>query len=152
MEKSVTPLDTKLDQMWTEAGVIIPGAQALSSVQLIAMLTTRFDRLPSSAKVVQPVALCLVALIVLMISAALHRLSFDGENSARFLRFGTAFLIVSPLPLAGGVSAELYVVILKVLENPLEAAAPADATGFPMLMAFLVSPAIATAISEQYRP
>jgi hypothetical protein len=65
MENSVTPLDTKVEQMLTEARVIIPGTQALFGFHCIAMLTTGFDRLPSSAKILHTIALCLVALNVI---------------------------------------------------------------------------------------
>jgi hypothetical protein len=41
-----TPLATSVEQLLTEARVIIPGAQALLGFQFIAMLTTGFDRLP----------------------------------------------------------------------------------------------------------
>lgn len=137
MEKSVTPLDTKVEQLLTEARVIIPGAQALFGFQFISMLTTGFDRLPPSAKILHTVALCLVALnvILLMTPAALHRLSFDGENSIRFLRLGSAFVIIAPLPLAAGLSVEIYVVFLKVLDSPVQAVAAA-AGGFLVLIGF----------------
>jgi hypothetical protein len=137
MEKQVTPLAIKVDQMLTEARVIIPGAQALFGFQFIAMLTAGFDRLPSSAKTLHVVALCLVALNVtlLMTPAALHRLSYDGENSERFFRQGSAFVVVGPLPLAAGISAEMYVVFLKVIENPVHSAIAA-AGAFLVLTGF----------------
>jgi Family of unknown function (DUF6328) len=102
-----------------EARVIIPGAQALFGFQFVAMLTTGFERLPLSAKLVHTVALCLIALniILLMTPAALHRLSFGGEDSVSFLRLGSAFVIAAPLFLAGGIALESYVVMQKVYEN-----------------------------------
>jgi hypothetical protein len=135
MEKAVTPLATKVEQMLTEARVVIPGAQALIGFQLTAMLTTGFDRLPASAKVVHTTALCLVALnvILLMTPAALHRLSFGGENTASFLRRGSAFLIIAPLPLAAGLSAEIYVAFFKVLESSVVAVVAA-ASSFLILI------------------
>ena len=79
------------------------------------MLTSGFDRLPDSAKLVHTTALCLVGLniILMMTPAALHRLSFGGEDSAEFLRLGSAFVIAGPVFLAAGISAEFYVVFLK---------------------------------------
>jgi hypothetical protein len=53
MEKSATLLGTKIEQLSTEARVIIPGAQALFGFQFIAMLTAGFVRLPETAKLVQ---------------------------------------------------------------------------------------------------
>jgi hypothetical protein len=59
--------------------------------------------------------------IVLMAPAALHRLSFGGEDSEAFLRLGSALLITAPMLLALAVAAELYVVFDKVLTNSISA-------------------------------
>jgi hypothetical protein len=72
--------------------------------------------LPYNAKLVHAAALGLIALnvILLMTPAALHRLTFGGEDSASFLRIGSAFVIAAPLFLAGGIALEAYVVMQKV--------------------------------------
>jgi hypothetical protein len=49
MEASRTPLATRIDQLLTEARLIISGAQALFGFQFVAMLTTGFERLPQNA-------------------------------------------------------------------------------------------------------
>ena len=115
-ESGATPLSTKIEQMLTEARVIIPGCQALLGFQLIAMLTQAFDDLPLGAKLMHAAGLCCVtiAMILLMTPAALHRLSFGGNDSERFLRLGSAFVIAGPLPLALGIAADVYVVFLKI--------------------------------------
>jgi len=116
MQVANTPLATKVEQLLTEARLIIPGAQALLGFQFIAMLTSGFDRLPASVKAVHALALCLVAInvILLMTPAALHRLSFNGEDSRTFLRMGSALVIVAPGFLAAGLAAETFVVLQKV--------------------------------------
>ena len=77
-----TPLKSKIEQLLTEAQLIIPGGQALFGFQLIAMLTSVFDELPETAKVVHAAALCLIGMnvIVMMTPAALHPMSFGGED------------------------------------------------------------------------
>jgi len=111
-----TPLSTKVEQMLTEARIIIPGCQALLGFQLVAMMTQAFDELPQDAKMMHAAGLCCVtiAMILLMTPAALHRLSFGGNDSERFLRLGSAFVIAGPLPLALGIAADVYVVFLKI--------------------------------------
>jgi len=111
-----TPLSTKVEQMLTEARIIIPGCQALLGFQLVAMMTQAFDELPQDAKIMHAAGLCCVtiAMILLMTPAALHRLSFGGNDSERFLRLGSAFVIAGPLPLALGIAADVYVVVLKI--------------------------------------
>jgi hypothetical protein len=119
MQVSNTPLATKVEQLLTEARLIIPGAQALLGFQFIAMLTSGFDRLPQSVKAVHALALCLVAInvILLMTPAALHRLSFNGEDSRAFLRMGSVLVIAAPCFLAAGIAAETFVVLQKVSGN-----------------------------------
>src|SRR5947209_5385212 len=119
MTESETPLATKIEQLLTEARVIIPGAQALFGFQFIAMLTSGFERLPQSAKLVHAIALCLIAVnvVVLMTPAALHRLSFNGEDTQSFLRMGAALVIAGPVFLAGGIACEFYVVLQKAFDH-----------------------------------
>jgi hypothetical protein len=119
MQVANTSLATKVEQLLTEARLIIPGAQALLGFQFIAMLTSGFDRLPQSVKAVHALALCLVAInvILLMTPAALHRLSFNGEDSRAFLRIGSALVIAAPGFLAAGIAAETFVVLHKVSGN-----------------------------------
>jgi hypothetical protein len=114
-----TPLSTKVEQMLTEARIIIPGCQALLGFQLVAMMTQAFDELPQDAKIMHAAGLCCVtiAMILLMTPAALHRLSFGGNDSERFLRLGSAFVIAGPLPLALGIAADVYVVFLKINQS-----------------------------------
>jgi hypothetical protein len=97
--------------------VIIPGAQALLGFQILVMLTSGFDRLPQGSKLVHLAALILVAanMVLLIMPAALHRLTFGGDDSARFLRIGSGIVIVAPIFLAAGISAESYVVFQKVI-------------------------------------
>jgi hypothetical protein len=129
MPASPTPLKTKIEQLLTEARLIIPGGQALFGFQFIAMLTTGFDRLPETAKIVHLAALCLIGLnvIIMMTPAALHRMSFGGEDSARFLRIGSALVISGPAFLAAGIAAEIYVIFIKALDSPPAAIAAAVA-------------------------
>jgi hypothetical protein len=125
MPTSPTPLKTKIEQLLTEARLIIPGGQALFGFQFIAMLTPGFDRLPETAKIIHTAALCLIGLnvIIMMTPAALHRLSFGGEDSPRFLRMGSGLVISGPAFLAAGIAAEIYVVFIKALDSPPAAAA-----------------------------
>ncbi|MFL6813525.1 MAG: DUF6328 family protein [Bradyrhizobium sp.] len=118
-DSAATPLSTKIEQMLTEARVIIPGCQALLGFQLIAMLTRGFDDLPLDAKIVHAAGLCCVAIatILLMTPAALHRESYGGDDSESFLRLGSAFVIVASLPLALGIAADVYVVFLKITHS-----------------------------------
>jgi hypothetical protein len=147
---SPTPLKTRIEQLLTEARLIIPGGQALFGFQFIAMLTPGFDRLPDTAKIVHAAALCLIGLnvIIMMTPAALHRLSFGGEDSAHFLRMGSALVISGPAFLAGGIGAEIYVVFIKALDSP-PAAAAASLVALVALVGFWYAWPLALRIARQ---
>jgi hypothetical protein len=114
-----TPLDVKIDQMLTEARVILPGAQALLGFQLIVIITEAFDKLPATSKVVHAISLGLIALtvILLMAPAAYHRIVYAGEDTPEFHRTGSAFVIAATVPLALGLSTDVYVAIRKIAES-----------------------------------
>jgi len=110
-----TPLHARIDQMLTEARVILPGAQALLGFQLTVTLMHAFERLPPSSRLLHVAGLISVAIavILLMTPAALHRIAFYGEDTERFLQLGSWFVIAAPVPLAIGIAADLYVATLK---------------------------------------
>src|SRR5262249_49489402 len=98
-----TPISTKIEEMLTEARVVLPGAQALLGFQLAVTLTHAFEELPFFSKLVHAVALILVALavILLMAPAAFHRIAFAGEDNEDFHRIGSWFIVAATVPLAG---------------------------------------------------
>jgi Family of unknown function (DUF6328) len=63
-EEKPTSLQTKIDQLLTEARLILPGAQALLGFQLTVTLTRAFEQLPASSRLLHAAALCCVALMV----------------------------------------------------------------------------------------
>ena len=52
-----TPLDVKIEQMLTEARVVLPGAQALFGFQLAIVLTLSFEQLPGPSKIIHAVSI-----------------------------------------------------------------------------------------------
>jgi hypothetical protein len=55
--------------------------------------------------------------MLLMTPAALHRLSYGGEDSQSFLKIGSALVIAAPIFLAAGIAGELYVVMHKAFAD-----------------------------------
>ncbi|MGD9923515.1 MAG: DUF6328 family protein [Pseudorhodoplanes sp.] len=118
-KQNETPLHAKVEQMLTEARVMIPGAQALLGFQMAVMLTSGFDKLPSSSKLLHTAALCCMglAIILLIAPAAIHRLSFLGEDSEEFHDLGSRLIVLAAAPLAGGIALDLYVAATKATES-----------------------------------
>ena len=104
-------LHTKIEQMLTESRVILPGAQAMLGFQLIVTMTDAFSNLPPSVKGAHFSALSAVMLsvILLIAPAAVHRLSFEGTDCARFHRIGSWLLTIALVPLAAGIALDFSV-------------------------------------------
>ena len=66
-EEKPTPLTTKIEQMLTEARVILPGAQALLGFQLTVTLTRAFGQLSDSLKLFHVASLCCVAVAIILL-------------------------------------------------------------------------------------
>jgi hypothetical protein len=123
-----TGLHERIDQMLTEARVILPGSQALLGFQLSIVLTQAFERLPTTVKLVHGAALLFVALsiVLLMAPAAYHRIVYKGEDSEEFHRIGSRFVSYSTIPLALGLAADVFVVGTKIVPSePVSAIAAA---------------------------
>lgn len=111
-----TPLQVKLEQLLTEARVVLPGAQALLGFQLAIVLTRTFEQLPPTSMGVHAASLFLVALaiIMLMASAPYHRIVYAGEEAPDVYRVGSALVTGATLPLGLGMAGDVYVVIAKI--------------------------------------
>lgn len=112
-----TPLQARVEQMLTEARVLIPGAQALFGFQLGVMLMDAFGQLPAASKAVHTAALCCIvmAIILLMAPAAFHRVTFGGQDTEEFYRLGSRLVVAGAVPLAAGIAADLDVAIQSSL-------------------------------------
>jgi Family of unknown function (DUF6328) len=113
-----TSLATRIEQMLTEARVIVPGVQALLGFQLAVIFTRTFEQLDTALKLVHVTALCLVAIavVLLMTPAALHRIAFRGQDVEAFLKLGSGFVLAAPLALAAGLACDMQVAIAKALD------------------------------------
>ncbi len=116
-------LHEKIDQMLTEARMILPGAQALLGFQLAIVISESFAKLPAGAKSIHGAALLFVALsiVLLMAPAAYHRIVYAGEDSEGFLRTGSRFVTLSTVPLALGLAADVFVVCTKIFNSDVAA-------------------------------
>ncbi len=114
-----TPLSTKIENMLREARVILPGAQALLGFQFVVILTKEFAALEPLSKRLHLAALCCVAFatILLMTPAALHRITYAGEDSDEFLKRGSRFVVAAPFFLGLGIAADLYVVTNAAVQS-----------------------------------
>jgi len=137
-----TQLKTKIEQMLTEARVMLPGGQALLGFQLVATLTKSFHELPSTYQYIHAAGLCAVALAVtlLMTPAAVHRIAFAGEDDAGFFRIGSLLVIAASCPLAFGIAADVAVVFYKISRSTTVAGSSGVGALYMLLAAWLAYP------------
>ena len=137
-----TSIDVRVEHMLTEARVLLPGAQALFGFQMAVLLTEAFADLPTSSKFLHAVALCCIAtsVILLMAPASFHRITFRGENTESFHRIGSRFVIASAIPLAAGITGDLYVAVTKALDSAAAGAVLAIATAALLVTLWFIRP------------
>lgn len=84
--------------------------------QFISLFMEAFQKLPQPLKIIHFIALCLVALtiILLMTPASYHRIVEQGEATERFHRLASKVLLWSLVPLGLGITGDFYVVAHKV--------------------------------------
>ena len=125
--RETAPLHSRIEQMLTEARVILPGAQALFGFQLAIVLTEAFEKLSPVPRLLHGLALlCVAVSVVLLIApAAIHRIVWAGEDSESFLRIGGRITIAALVPLAIGMAADCYVVLSHMLGASVPAAVAA---------------------------
>jgi hypothetical protein len=114
-----TGIVVRVRQLLTEARIALPGAQALLGFQLVVVMTKAFDQLPDASRVVHAVALCAVALslVLLVAPAAFHRIVYDGEDTEQLYRIGSGLVTAALFPLLLGISADIYVAIERILQS-----------------------------------
>jgi Family of unknown function (DUF6328) len=114
-----TPLDVQVDQLLTEARLIIPGAQALLGFQFAVILMRAFAELPDAVKMLHIAALCCIglAVILLMAPASIHRIAFGGEDDPAFVKVASWFVVAAPLPLAFGIALDTFVAAGRALQS-----------------------------------
>jgi Family of unknown function (DUF6328) len=147
------PLHARIEQMLTEARVILPGAQALLGFQLVIVLSSAFEKLPASSRLIHGLALLAIALTVVLLVTppALHRIVWAGEESEALLRTGSRITILALLPLALGMAGDAYVVLAR-MTGMTTGAAIAAATVLLVLIGLWYGWPLADRLSKERRP
>jgi hypothetical protein len=103
---TATPLHTRIDQM-------------LLGFQLIVLMTPAFDQLPYGARIAHIAALAgvLVAVILLIAPAAVHRIAFGGTDAPQAYSVGTVLVTWALAPLAIGICCDFYLALTRLLEG-----------------------------------
>ncbi len=149
-----TPLDVQVDQLLTEARLIIPGAQALLGFQFAVTLMRAFAELPDAVKMLHVAALCCIgfAVILLMAPASIHRIAFGGEDDPAFVQVASWFVVAAPLPLAFGIAIDTFVAAGRALESARAATLLSLAAIVVLLGTWYVYPLAQRLLKKTVRP
>jgi hypothetical protein len=137
-----TSVHTKIEQMLTEARVILPGVQALLGFQFIVMMTKAFEQLPPAVQSVHFIALSSIVLsiILLIAPAAIHRLAFNGADAPKLHLLGSGIITVALLPFASAVACDMWVALFKLFGNTTLAVLGALLTGMLLVCLWYLLP------------
>ena len=118
-------LKEQMGRIIEEARMILPGIQALFGFQAIAVFNDRFHDLPVYAQDCHAAALALVvvAIALVMLPAAYHRLVEPGQVSQRTIAISSRAICYALAPLAAGLSLEVAVVLYMVTGSDMGSAA-----------------------------
>ncbi|GEJ55731.1 DUF6328 family protein [Anaeromyxobacter diazotrophicus] len=137
-----TPLAEKIKHVLTETRMVLPGAQALLGFQLAVTMMEAFARLPRGAQQLHlaDTALTALAVVLLLTPAAFHRLAEDGEETARFHRLASRFVLAALAPLGVALSGDLGIIGYRVTGELAPAVGLAAGAAALFLAAWLVLP------------
>jgi hypothetical protein len=119
-------LDSAATHIIEECRMVLPGIQALFGFQLIAVFNQGFgEKLSHVQQVVHLVALVLtvIATVLVMTPAAVHRQAEPKEVSERFVWLSSNILLAAMYPLAVAVALDVYVVTSIIAQSDTAGAA-----------------------------
>jgi hypothetical protein len=116
MPRASTPIHAKIEQVLTEARVILPGVQALLGFQLVVMMAHAFDGLPTAVRIVHLVALVALTLsmILLIAPAAIHRIGFQGRDDPRFHHLASLLIAFALAPLSIAICCDFFTALTRL--------------------------------------
>ncbi|WP_395406782.1 DUF6328 family protein [Pseudoduganella sp. UC29_106] len=117
-------LKDQMSRVIEEARMVLPGIQALFGFQTIAVFNEPFKKLPMHVQDchVGALALVVMAIALVMMPAAYHRLAEPGRVSHHAIKVSSAAICSALLPLAGGLALDVYVVLHMVTDEDLYSA------------------------------
>lgn len=149
-QKQRLPLDAAASNILEECRMVLPGIQALFGFQLIAVFNEGFaQRLTENEQRLHLLSILLVvaSIALVMAPAALHRQAEPHSVSDRFLHLSSRLLLWGMLPLAIGISLEVYLIGQLILHDDTLAVSLAVGVLALFLVLWLLLP-----LWERYRP
>jgi hypothetical protein len=112
-------LSDAISHLLDECRMVLPGIQALFGFQMVAVFDSEFRKLTPAQQLAHIVAITLVVIAIglLMAPASLHRQVEPEEASERFLKVASRMLLAAMVPLALGITIDVYIVAQIVAQD-----------------------------------
>ena len=109
-------LKDQMGHILEEARMVLPGIQALFGFQTVAVFNDRFAGLPAYAQACHVAALAsvVVAIALVMVPAAYHRMVQPGVVTLHTIKVSSRAICYALAPLAAGIALDLFVVLHAV--------------------------------------
>lgn len=106
----------KVDNALNEARMLVLGAQVLMGFQFRSVFEPGYDKLPRHSQYLKLVGLeiLLIAVLLLMLPAAYHRIVEEGEDTDAMHRFTSRVMGIALLPFAVGLGLDIFVATEKM--------------------------------------
>lgn len=126
-EEQALTLKDQMGHILEEARMVLPGIQALFGFQTVAVFNERFADLPGHAQAchLAALALVIVAIALVMLPAAYHRLAQPDVVTLHTIKISSRAVCYALAALSGGIALDLYVVIYMMPGNALASLLPA---------------------------
>lgn len=133
--KELETLKEQTSRVIEEARMVLPGIQALFGFQTIAVFNDRFKELPLYAQDCHVAALGLVviAIALVMMPAAYHRMAEPFHVSRHSLNLSSRCICYALAPLAGALALDVFLV-LHVVTDQLILSGIGGAAAFSLLI------------------
>ncbi len=109
------------NQLLDECRMVLPGVQALLGFQLVAVFNSGFREALSRTEQMLHLGAVLAGVIsiaIIMTPAAIHRTREPMRVSSAFIRLSSRLLMLGMVPLALGITADVYLVARILSQSP----------------------------------
>jgi hypothetical protein len=113
-------IERKFDMALGETRLLMMGAQILFGFQFNLVFHEGFESLPQSSRWIDALALVLIAvsMTLLIAPSAQHRLTYEGQITARLSRGITVFAGAALFPFACALGLDVYIALARIFGPP----------------------------------
>jgi hypothetical protein len=119
LQKSKPDTEVKIEHVFEEARVILPGTQILLGFQFAAVFQQKFVTIQPFLQYLHLTSLCIlsVSIILLFSIVSFHRIAEKGNDTQRLHIFSHKILLASMVFIGTGLSCDIFIVTTLTTQN-----------------------------------